>query len=120
MQNARDRGAAAVEFALVSTLLILLLAAIVDGGRLWMTQSSLSHAAREGAREMAIHNVQADAEAVIEGYPFLSGIAATGHVQPPTCTSGATVRAEARYTATTFLGGISINMVGRAEMRCGG
>lgn len=120
MHTGRERGAAAVEFALVGSLLILLLLGILDGGRLWMVQSSLSQAAREGAREMAISNDYQDAVDRIEGYSILGGMGVDGVITPATCTSGATVRAEARYTASTLLWGLTIPMTGRAEMRCGG
>jgi Flp pilus assembly protein TadG len=46
----RDRGAAAVEFALVLPVLLLILFAIIDFGRLLNAQITLSQAAREGAR----------------------------------------------------------------------
>jgi Flp pilus assembly protein TadG len=46
----RERGAAAVEMALVLPLLIMLLGGIVDYGRYFWTQVQLTNAAREGAR----------------------------------------------------------------------
>src|SRR5699024_5896983 len=120
MEISRERGAAAVEFALVGSLLILLLLGILDGGRLWMVQSTLSQAAREGARDMAINNAQAEAEDLIESYSVLGDLGVVGIVTPATCSPGAVVRAEAQYAAETMLWGLSFNMVGRAEMRCGG
>ncbi len=47
---ASDRGAAAVEFALVLPLLLLLVFGIIDFGRALNTQITLTEAAREGAR----------------------------------------------------------------------
>lgn len=114
-----ERGAAAVEFAMVATLLFTLLFGILDAGRLWMIQSALSHAAREGAREMAINNEEGEAVNRIETYPIFSGMGVDGSVSPSTCTAGSTVRAEARYAART-LTGIEFDMAGKAEMRCGG
>ncbi|KGN32350.1 hypothetical protein N802_18470 [Knoellia sinensis KCTC 19936] len=62
-----ETGAAAVEFALVFPMLIILLAGIVDFGRAFHTQIILSNAAREGARIYAFEgdaaNVQARAQA---------------------------------------------------------
>lgn len=48
--TAGDRGAAAVEFALVSTLLLTLLLGIVAFGFALYRRQSALHAAREGAR----------------------------------------------------------------------
>src|SRR5439155_18067519 len=45
-----ERGAVAVEFALIVPILLLLVLGMIDFGRLWFTQVSLSQAAREGAR----------------------------------------------------------------------
>lgn len=45
-----ERGAAAVEMAIVLPLLILLLGGIVDFGRAFMREVILTNAAREGAR----------------------------------------------------------------------
>jgi len=47
-----DRGATAVEFALVILPLALLLMGIIDFGRAYSQQLELSSAAREGVRVM--------------------------------------------------------------------
>ena len=49
-----ERGAAAVEFALVVPLLLLLLWGIVDIGRAFYTLNNLASAVREGARSAAV------------------------------------------------------------------
>jgi hypothetical protein len=46
----RGRGQALVEFALVLPIFLLLLFAVIDGGRYVYVNSTLSNAAREGAR----------------------------------------------------------------------
>jgi Flp pilus assembly protein TadG len=50
----RDRGAAAVEFALLLPLLLLIVFGIVDFGRALNAQITLTQAAREGARLAAL------------------------------------------------------------------
>ena len=50
----RDRGAAAVEFALVLPLLLLIIFAIVDFGRMLNAKITINEAAREGARAAAL------------------------------------------------------------------
>lgn len=54
--HARDpeRGASAVEFALVSVLLLTLLFGILQYGYFFFQQVSNAHAAREGARQAAV------------------------------------------------------------------
>ena len=49
-----DRGAAMVEFAIIAPLLLLLVFGIIEFGRAYNAQNTLTHAAREGAREYAI------------------------------------------------------------------
>ncbi|WP_074260833.1 TadE/TadG family type IV pilus assembly protein [Agromyces cerinus] len=58
MTRDRERGAAAVEFALVLLPLCFLLLGIIDFGWVFNQQVSLSNAARESARHYVVH--QAD------------------------------------------------------------
>ena len=91
---ASDTGAAAVEFALVLLPLLLILFGIIDFGRAYNTQLSLSAAAREGAREMALHNNPVAARAAVRGAttdltPTVTDAQIT--ITPSTCTAGASV-----------------------------
>lgn len=49
-----DAGAAAVEFALVSVLLLMMIIGIVEFGRLYSAKLAVTHAAREGARQASV------------------------------------------------------------------
>lgn len=62
----RDRGAAAVEFAIVVPLLLLILLALVDFGRLFYVEVSLAGASREGARAVALGRPGAQVVAVVQ------------------------------------------------------
>jgi len=62
MDTQRDRGAAAVEMALLLPLLLLIVFGIVDFGRMLNAQITITEAAREGARAAAIENSNAAAE----------------------------------------------------------
>lgn len=61
-----ERGAAAVEFALLLPFLLLIIGAIVDFGRFFYAQNITVNAAREGAR------------LVVLGYPPVSATGADG------------------------------------------
>jgi hypothetical protein len=50
----RDRGAAAVEFALVLPVLLIIVFGIIDFGRMLNAKITLTEAAREGARAAAV------------------------------------------------------------------
>lgn len=54
MRSSRDDGAAAVEFAIVLPLLLLILFGIIDFGRAYNQQLVITEAAREGARADAL------------------------------------------------------------------
>jgi len=54
ISRAGDAGAAAVEFALVAPLLLLLICGIVDFGRAYATLNQLTASVREGARVAAV------------------------------------------------------------------
>ena len=75
------RGAAAVEFALVFPLLLIMLFAIIDFGWIFNQQLTLTEAAREGARYNAIHSIEAgaqtDGEARADAIGSLHGVAVT-------------------------------------------
>ena len=58
-----ERGSAAVEFAVVVPLLIVMVLGIVEFGRLYHIQTTISGAAREGVRVMAVNNDPAAARA---------------------------------------------------------
>src|SRR3954462_3469677 len=60
-----ERGASAVEFAFIVPLLIVLVLGIAEFGHAFQVQGTLSAAAREGGRAMALRNDPVDARAVV-------------------------------------------------------
>lgn len=52
-RSGADRGAAAVEFALLLPLMLLIVLGIIDFGRMLNAQQTLTNAAREGSRLVA-------------------------------------------------------------------
>ena len=75
MSKASERGAVAVEFAILAPVLIMLLLGIMEFGRAYNVQITLSNAAREGVRVMAINNSQSAAKAAAKN---AAGVAQPG------------------------------------------
>src|SRR5215469_8310359 len=91
----RDRGAAAVEFALLLPLLLLLVFGIIDFGRALNAQITLTQAAREGSRLAALgeSNVVSGTQAAATGLNPVS-------VAVTSCPAGAGANVNAVVKAT--------------------
>jgi Flp pilus assembly protein TadG len=77
-RKTRDRGSTAVEFALVLPLLLLIVFGIIDFGRALNAQITLTGAAREGVRLVALGYTDAAVQArVAAAAPSLNGITVT-------------------------------------------
>lgn len=120
-----ERGAAAVEFALVLPVLILLVFGLIEFSRVYNIQISLSNAAREGARTMAVENSlpiarSAAIAAAPSITPAVSGAQIT--ITPTACTKGGTVAVTINYNVSLMTGffGATLPLTGRGVMRCGG
>lgn len=144
-RRTRDDGAAAVEFALILPLLLLLISGIIDFGRIYFENSTLSGAAREGVRFVALGKTDGSAIADAVDYAAgmsglnvtvkISGVSTTvesggtvvAGVTLPTCTPGdaVTVVVSTPFTFWTPLPGIAHftgvdTLAGKGVMRCGG
>jgi Flp pilus assembly protein TadG len=123
---APDRGAAAVEFALVAPLLLVLLLGIVEFGRAYGVEAALSQAAREGARALALGEPAAAARASARAAaPSLTLVDADIAVTPGTClgtaaSTTATVTVTQRFVFLSGLFGNALTLTGRSAMRCQG
>jgi len=124
-----ERGAVAVEFALVVPLLLLLLFSIVSVSRAFQVQAALSGAAREAARAMAIQNDPAAARSAAVFAASTSSIALGGgqvSITPSSCTGAApttnvTVVITYQFQPTgSFAGGVAFPITSKAILRCGG
>ena len=117
-----ERGAVAVEFALVLPILLMCLVGIMEFGKAYNTQISLTHSAREAARYMVINNNQGAAENV--------GIAASGFLNPdevtvefsaPACIENQPMEVTVSYPHDALTGMFhDMTLSGKAAMRCGG
>jgi Flp pilus assembly protein TadG len=74
-----ERGAAAVEFALVMPLLFLLVFGIIEFGFVFNKELSVTHSAREGVRVFALNGNGTAAQT--------AAVAASGMNPAPTCTA---------------------------------
>jgi Flp pilus assembly protein TadG len=124
----RQDGASAVEFAIILPLLVLLALGIVEFGRAFQVQGTLSAAAREGVRSMALQNNSAAAKAVTESVasslrPALQDTdIAIASPCPAVYTPGATVTLTITYREPFMTGlfGAGVTMTAKGVMRCNG
>ncbi|WP_308071638.1 TadE/TadG family type IV pilus assembly protein [Kocuria sp. LUK] len=111
-----------MEFALVVPVLLALLLGIMEFGRAYNVQISLTHAARETARTMAIGNVWGDA--VSRGKSAAPSVALTDGdftAVPASCNPGQQVSVTVTHEMETLTGiADGLTLTGEAAMRCGG
>ena len=78
-RSARQQGAVVVEFALVLTLLITLMAGIFEFGRAFWYYDTLTKATRDGARLMAmVANTDIEASVVLAQTRVVNAVSAAG------------------------------------------
>jgi Flp pilus assembly protein TadG len=134
-----DRGAAAVEMALVMPLLLAMIIGIIDFSRIFNAELQLSQAAREGARLASLlpqtgpntmngtdlAAIQARARLAAPNPAFGAALPLSGVTVVPTyCTSSpaatdvATVRVDYLFNGIYWMNGTTLSQT--ARMRCGG
>ena len=124
-----ERGATAVEFAMILPLLILLVIGIAEFGRAFQVQGTLSAAAREGVRLMALQNDPASARAAVRSAATSLDPGVTDAqiaISPATCPTLAAGSTQVRLTVTypmpylTGFFGTGVTLTGTGVMRCNG
>jgi Flp pilus assembly protein TadG len=96
-----DRGAAAVEFALLLPLLLLIVFGIIDFGRAINAQITITQAAREGARALSLPGGAATYQTRAQNAAIgLSGVTVTPIATCPTggATAGDDAQVQVTYT----------------------
>lgn len=129
MRHSRDlaprdeKGAAAVELALVLPILVLLLFGVIEFGRGYNAKVELTAAVREGARAAALSSGDPVA-ATRNAAPGLTPASLAVTVVtpcPPTGTGNTTVKATYPFTySIPFFGTATFSLKATGVMRCGG
>lgn len=125
----RDRGASAVEFALVLPILLLLVLGIIEFGRAYHVQTTLSNAARDGVRVMALQDSATAAISSAKSSASPLDLSTAEIVVTPTagCSAAVTGSGIASVTITYpfalisgFLPINDLTLTGKGTMRCFG
>jgi Flp pilus assembly protein TadG len=134
---AEERGAAAVEFAIVLPLLVVFLFGIIEFGIIFYDKAMITNASREGARKGIVFRdprvTVSEIQGVVDNYSSGKMITFGSSAAPvTTVTSGACVNHNDQLTVNVtyqydfllipnFLGGVlpnSITLEAATEMRC--
>lgn len=135
MQSVRkEKGAVAVEMAIILPLLCLILFGIIEFGRAYNVQVSLTQAAREGARYAAIHYKDTSLDVsgtTLASAPSLAGLGVTVADNASSCDASSNVTVTTKVTLKSLTGFLDahifgtpsifpLSMTGVGVMRCGG
>jgi len=131
-EHPRDRGASAVEFALLAPLLIALLLGVLAFGHAFHVESVLSNAARDAVRIVSLSNVsnETDPHTAARQAAISSAQPSVGltqeHIEISSACGPADDSTSENATVTItypleLLGGIgNITLTGKGTMRCNG
>lgn len=130
----KERGAVAVEMAILLPLLLLILIGTMEFGRVFNVQNSLTQAAREGARHGAIHYNKSSLDVegtVLDAAPSLDNLALAVAHNAGSCSPGSNVEVTASVNLASMSGFLDagwfgspglfpMTLTGVGVMRCGG
>jgi Flp pilus assembly protein TadG len=135
MSRASERGAVAVEFAILAPVLVMLLLGIMEFGRAYNVQISLTNAARESVRSMTISDStmsltdkKAAALSAANKAITFGATLTTSNIDfnPASCAAAAgtvppQMQVTIHYTLSTLTGIAGpFTMTGKGTMLCGG
>lgn len=123
-----ERGAAAVEFALLLPVLVGLILGIIEFGYAFFVWGNVAGAAREGARNYSITKNETQAKSAAKSaFPDLVDGDISITPAPSSCKApdSATVTVTYSYSTLTGLleaitGATTLSLQGKGTMRCGG
>lgn len=96
-----DRGAAAIELALILPILLVIVFGVIDFGRIVNTQVTLTEAAREGARALAFGQVPLTRAQQVTGTTDTQLVSTSACPSTANATNTATVTIKQTYTYIT-------------------
>lgn len=132
MKLRRERGATAVEFALIVLPFMLIVCLLVDVGWVYSQQQAVTNAAREGSRHYAIHHTESGAQDAAEARAIeiataarVAGPITISYSDPPCGGTEPSVTMIVTAPMTNLTGmipafGGTNTVQGKASMRCGG
>ncbi len=122
-----DKGAAAVEFALLLPLLMILVVGILGFGQAYFTKIDLSNAAQEGARYAVVSPIVPSPptdsqvrDVTVNASSLAPPLTAAGVTVTGSCTSAGTNVTVQATRVVNVAGAFSRTVTGRAVMRCPG
>ena len=121
--RASERGAAALEFALVLPILLMLVFGIITFGRAYHAKVQLAGGVREGARALALGKTAGEAQAAT--VDAAGGLISAGDVSTSGCPPGGadgTARVEASYDLSYTIPLVrsgTLTITADGAMRCG-
>jgi hypothetical protein len=125
-RGSSERGATAVELALVLPILVMLVFGMVEAARMYQTWEALTHASREKARSVALGSTVSPIVIVQDDVPSLNLAQPVTVIRTPTsgaCVIGNTVKVELAHELSysiPLLPAGNITIIGKTSMRCGG
>ena len=113
-RSRRERGAVAIEMAIVLPLLLLIIGGMIDLGRLFFVQTMVTNAAREGARMKSLGYTNTDSDTrVLASSPGLAALVGNPTIvyvacpSSPTPSDGASATVSAPLFEWLILGNIA-------------
>lgn len=115
LDRARERGAAAVEFALVLPVLIIILVGVIDFGMVTNAQAIVANAARDGARVASMGGDEATScDAAVTAATTLVGFSDTGDCSTSTpsvavsCLTAGGANCASTFNSSREVGGTAV------------
>ena len=116
-----ERGIAAIEMAVAAPILVVMLIGIVEFGRYYNASISVTHAAREAVRKVALGDSAGASGAAVTAANPVSVSVGSMVACPATGIGNASITINSSFTFDALIVGLGSKTITRtAVMRCGG